>query len=101
MKTAMKTPTSVADLHASLTTSIPKYPTSSAERIELRFPQKLRAAAAGEVFAACRPAFTEDDEDDLGYVLAQLAGWVLHGEAYDPDITFADELRRGEEDRRA
>lgn len=54
--------------------------------VELRFPQKLRAAAAGAVFAACRPSFTPEDEGELGLILGQLAGWVLHGNAYDPDL---------------
>ena len=61
-------------------------PPEGADTVELRFPQKLRAAAAGAVFEACRPHFTHEDEDDLGYILAQLAGWVVHGKAYDPDL---------------
>ena len=81
MSTKKTTKTTVADLHASVAALATEQGIP-----ELRFPQKLRASAAGAVFAACRPAFTEDDEDDLGYVLGQLAGWVLHGEAYDPDL---------------
>ena len=52
----------------------------------MRFPQKLRAAAAGAAFAECRPHFTPEDEGELGLILGQLAGWVLHGKAYDPDL---------------
>lgn len=30
-------------------------------------------------FEACRPHFTEEDEEDEDYVLAQLADWVING----------------------
>ena len=83
------TPTNVRELHERLTGEIAE-PIATTERdgvIELRFPQKLRAVAAGAIFAECRPSFTEEDEEYIGYILSQLAGWALYGEAYDPDST--------------
>lgn len=81
-------PSTVRDLRAAVVDNMSKglSPLGSGDSLELRFPQKLRALAAGAVFEACRPHFTPEDEEDLGYVLGQLSGWVLHGSAYDPDL---------------
>ena len=78
----MTTPATVRALHTRLTAQLAE----GGGDPELRFPQKLRAAAAGAVFAECRPHFTPEDEGELGLILGQLAGWVLHGKAYDPDL---------------
>lgn len=69
------------DMDAELATAI----NAAAEGLpELWDSQRIRAAAAGAVFAAARPAFTPDDEDNMGLILADLAGWVIKGHAYDP-----------------
>ena len=73
----------VRELHAKITQSIES---GGPDLPELYFAQKVRASAAGAVFAACRPHFTPEDEDDLGYMLSQIAGWVLYGNNYDPDL---------------